>query len=263
MPDTIADALSAATRYWETNERNHPGRRGPSLMVSRAKVCADILGSSRKLRGLGPDAGTKLLLALSDRNLSRRTVGHYYGAGRRMLELAGVSTRDWPRAPTPPRKPPRSPVTREQMEALVAELEASGQSDTAELVRLMWDTGLRVNVEALKGDWSASGGRLDVEAGKGGHARSVPYKGPVREPLGFRPDAVTYETHVRRMAKACERAGLPRIQPHDLRRAFVKRTYEQSGKDLRVAQVLAGHASPGTTASYIGVDWATLEEAVA
>jgi site-specific recombinase XerD len=143
-------------------------------------------------------------------------------------------------------------VTDAQIEQLLEDLEAQGWEDTAALVRLMRDTGLRVEVEALRGNWEAQGGRLVVKAGKGGHGRVVPYEGPEVGAL----QGLTYEGHLRRI----KATGSP-IRPHDLRRAFVKRVYERSGKDIRVAQVLAGHADPGTTAGYIGVDWDELSRA--
>lgn len=256
-PKTVGDALSTATRYWETNERVHRGTRGPNMMPIRAQRCASLLGLSRKLSSLGPEDGTALLTSLRLSGLARSTVGSYYAAGLRMLGLSGLSTHDWPKAPSPPRQL-RQPLTEPEIAKLVGELEAAGHGDTASLVQLMRDTGLRVNVEALKGDWAVQDGRLHVRAGKGGHARVVPYKGDERGPLG----GVTYETHLRRIKAAGALMGRPDVRPHDLRRAFVKRAYEGSGKDIRVAQVLAGHASPETTAGYIGVDYAELEKAL-
>jgi integrase len=233
------------------------------MMVLRAGQCAKVLGVSRKLRGLGPEDGTRLLLALMDTGSARSTLRVTYAAGLRMLKLAGVSVEGWPSPPPAPRKL-RKPVTEAEIASLCADLTERGHADTASLVKLMRDTGLRVNVEALKGDWRVEEGptgakRIRVLAGKGGHERVIPYKGLEREPMR----GVTYETHLRRIKLAAKvTLGRDDITPHDLRRAFVKRAYEGSGKDLRVAQVLAGHASPSTTADYIGVDYAELEAAL-
>lgn len=41
--------------------------------------------------------------------------------------------------------------------------------------------------------------------------------------------------------------------PHSLRRSAVTAVYRRSGKDLRMAQEFAGHASPATTAIYVQV----------
>lgn len=251
-PITIADALTAATRYWGANEGNHG--RGPNMMPIRAGRCASILGLSRKLSTLGAPDGASLLVGLRSSGLARSSVASYYGAGRRMLALSGLPCTDWPKAPTAPRKV-LQPVDHGEVLRLIADLEAKGWSDTASLVRLMLDTGLRVEVEALRGDWSvdAAEGRLTVHAGKGGHGRVVPYRGNLSGPLS----GITYEGHLRRI-----KSTGTHLRPHDLRRAFIKGAYERSGKDIRVAQVLAGHADPGTTAGYIGVDFGEMERAV-
>lgn len=254
-PLTVADALTSATRYWEANESTRG--RGPNMMPIRAGRCADLLGRSRKVASLTAADGASLLVGLRSSGLSRTSVSSYYAAGRRMLALSGHQCVGWPKAPSPARKV-REGVSAAEIEALVDELEARGWSDTADLVRLMRDTGLRVEVEALRGDWSvtrteAGAGRLVVHSGKGGHGRVIPYSGPEREALR----GITYEGHLRRI-----KATGSHIRPHDLRRAFVKRVYEGSGKDIRVAQVLAGHADPGTTAGYIGVNFEEMRRAV-
>lgn len=256
-PTTVADALNLACRYWDVNDGRGRGSRGPNMMPIRATRAAGILGLSRKLRSLRADDGARLLSGLRMGGLSRSSVASYYAAARRMLALSGYSCVDWPKAPTPPRKQ-RQPVTSEEVARCIDALRDHGWDDTAELVELMRDTGLRVEVEALRGDWQARGGRLEVEAGKGGHARTIPYRGPHAGPL----EGLTYEGHLRRIKIAAAEAGVPDLRPHDLRRHFVKRVYDRSGKDLRVAQVLAGHADPSTTASYVGVSFEELEHAV-
>lgn len=252
-PDTVASALSFASSYWEQNEQTNTRRRGRhNAMVARASLCAQLLGLSRKLHSLGPQDGASLLTSLRQKGgLSRSSVATYYAAGKRMIELAGGSTRAWPKAPTPPRKIPKQAISAQDIDTLLSDLEAKGWHDTADLVRLMRDTGLRVEVEALRGDWEVSqqGNRLRVLSGKGGHGREIPYSGPERGPL----EGITYEGHLRRI----KAVGSP-IRPHDLRRYFIEQTYHRTGKDLRLAQVLAGHASPSTTAGYIGIDWENL-----
>lgn len=248
---TIAEALALATRYWDANDKARC--RGPNMMPIRAGICADILGRSHKLASLGPGDGAKLLVGLKERGLARSSVANYYAAGRRMLALAGCSCVTWPKAP-PPSRQLRPAIQEDLIAGTLSRLRQAGHEDTARFVELMRDTGLRADVEALRGDWQADNGRLFVAGGKGGHQRAVPYVGPEREALR----GVTYETHLRRIKEASNGALLP----HDLRRFFVTRAYERSGKDLRMAQALAGHASPGTTAGYIGVDWDRMKEAV-
>jgi integrase len=252
----ISEALAHATAYWHSTETARPGQRAGTPMPARAAVCASILGRSTPLKSLTASHGAQLLKGLSDKGLSRASIASYYAAGRRMLALAGSPTHDWPNSLPPPRIA-RKPVTPEEIDLLMGELAARGWEDTCELVLLMRDTGMRVNIEALRGEWHREGDRLYVTSGKGGHQRMIPYKGTCRGPLM----GVTYETHLRRIIKAGEAVGRPDLRPHDLRRAFVKRVYERSGRDLRVAQVLAGHADPGTTAGYIGVSEEELAQA--
>ena len=52
-----------------------------------------------------------------------------------------------------------------------------------------------------------------------------------------------------RLAKRCRDAGIVRCSPHDLRRTFVTSALDAQ-LDLAMAQRLAGHASPATTATY-------------
>ena len=44
-------------------------------------------------------------------------------------------------------------------------------------------------------------------------------------------------------------AGIAEISPHDFRKTFISTILEETG-DLRIAQALAGHSDPKTTASY-------------
>jgi integrase len=249
-PKTVAEALAFATRYWDTNERT--SSRGPNMMPIRADRCASILGRSKRLSALGPSDGTRLLGELRRAGLARSSVASYYAAGRRMLGLSGVSTVAWPKAPTAPRKL-RPPVEEPRVRSLIADLEERGWPETARLVAFLWDTGCRVDVEALRGEKELHGELLRV-VGKQGHERMIPYAGTAAEATFC---GLTYEGHLRRI-----KVTGTDIRPHDLRRAFVKRAYEGSGKDIRVAQVLAGHSDPGTTAGYIGVSEAELRGAL-
>ena len=44
------------------------------------------------------------------------------------------------------------------------------------------------------------------------------------------------------------------ITPHDLRRSFAKVLYYDSGKDLKLVQILLGHSNFSTTSLYLGLD---------
>lgn len=258
---TLGEALATASRYWEANDRSHSRRSsgGCKMMPIRAGRCVDILGGpKRALSSLTPSDGTKLLTELG-RELSRSSVASYYAAGRRMIALAGgPSTALWPKPPKVPRVV-REPVSDASVMRLLGDLKARGWEDTAELVEVLRHTGMRVEVEALSGPLGVSQGMLHVEAGKGGHSRLIP--GEVTAHTGELPEdrygGLTYEGHLRRIRVACDSLGVS-LKPHDLRRAYAKRVYEDNGKDLRTAQVLLGHADPGTTAGYIGVDYAAI-----
>jgi integrase len=167
-----------------------------------------------------------------------------------MLALSGRSTVDWPKAPTPERKV-REPVKEAEVEACLSALLSRGWEDTANLIRFMRDTGARVHVEALYGTLSTDGKRLTIRDGKGGHERVIPFRDNVPAFGGL-----TYEGHLRRIKEVTH------LRPHDLRRYFITKVYERSGKDLRMAQVLAGHADPTTTARYIGVSLEDMERAL-
>jgi integrase len=51
------------------------------------------------------------------------------------------------------------------------------------------------------------------------------------------------------LQKRAKLAGVPDITPHDMRRTFISNLLD-AGADLSIAQKLAGHASPTTTARY-------------
>lgn len=262
MTTTLAQAHKFAADYWDRNDRNLKART-PGMMAMRALRCVSLLGGPGKLAStLSPKDGASLLVALKAGGLTRSSVVSYYSAFRRMLALNGIQTVDWPKAPSAPRQV-RDPVSEEHVQALRDWLAARGWDDTAALIDLMGSTGLRVEVEALNGDWQARGdGRLVVHSGKGGHARVVPYRGPEKGPLRETLSDLTYAGHLWRWRKGLKELGLPSdLRPHDLRRKFVRDVYERSGKDIRLAQVLAGHSDPGTTAGYIGADWAQMEAA--
>lgn len=129
--------------------------------------------------------------------------------------------------------------------------------------------GLDVSeVQMRQGHWAI----VDL-VGKGGHVRTVPIPAWVKEALdqwtsaagikegrlfravsragrvwgnGISQNVVWYVVKV-----GCERAGLERIAPHDLRRTCA-RLCHTSGGELEQIQFLLGHASVQTTERYLG-----------
>lgn len=109
--------------------------------------------------------------------------------------------------------------------------------------------------------------------GKGGHIRTVPIPAWVKQALDewttaagitdgriFRRVSRTGEVWGRGISQnvvwyvvkgCCEKAGLERIAPHDLRRTCAKLCHS-SGGELEQIQFLLGHASVQTTERYLG-----------
>lgn len=235
-PQTISEALTLARAYWES--------KGASsrMMPIRAQACATWLGgNARKLSTLSRADGTKLLTSLAGAGLSKSSIQAYYAAFRRALALAGVSTVDWPKAGTPPRKV-RDPISEADLDRLEQALKAdrgynwgryrsqiSGGygyekgDQTVNLLELLRGTGMRVDVEALsfeayrvqefgalREDGTAMSAWLKI-TGKGGHERVIPVTRPGAVTLLQDKDALdrmrrlSYSGHLKRWNKALER----------------------------------------------------------
>lgn len=141
------------------------------------------------------------------------------------------------------------------------------------LVGLCGLVGLRVSaactVTALDVDTSPL--RRSVSfVGKGARSFTMPVSDPAWEAIG---PAVTTggrtslvgvgERRARQIVTLLgERAGLGHIASHDLRRTYATALWDRC-HDLRVVQELLGHASPVTTAIYIGITDAAMRDAAA
>ncbi len=145
----------------------------------------------------------------------------------------------------------------------------------AALLAILYGGGLRrseavaLNIE----DWNPTEGALRIRRGKGNKARSVPLpdsalpaietwisvrgEGSPGEPLLFPVNKggkiirrrMTDQAVMKALRTRARRAGVASFSPHDLRRSFVSDLLD-NGADLSLAQQLAGHASPKTTARY-------------
>jgi integrase len=124
-----------------------------------------------------------------------------------------------------------------------------GKGDKARSVMLS-DKHLRLlerywKVEGLRGDWLFPAQRLSKPGVIDPHCRWADHP-------------VSKSTMGGRMQAAVKRAGLKRsVTSHALRRTFATWLLEERG-DLRLVQVLLGHASPSTTARYTGVNADTI-----
>ena len=132
---------------------------------------------------------------------------------------------------------------------------------TADLCVLLRHSGLRVEVEALKGELELTlreDYALISVKGKGGHEREAVVVDP--EAVAIASSAqrlqafrrVPYRTHHERWKKACIAAGCGSKVPtlHSLRHAYATEIYRRTG-DSALVQQLLGHADPRTTSGYI------------
>lgn len=73
--------------------------------------------------------------------------------------------------------------------------------------------------------------------------------GPVLPRAPHRPKAITGDIVYKIVTKSCERAGVPRVSPHGLRRSFTS-ILHNNGTDLRSLQIALSHSSIVTTERY-------------
>ncbi len=264
---TLAEALKVASEHWSD-------RPGGSVQAVRADRCVQVLGPNVKLDALGTTQGVTLLRSLRDAKLSPKSVQDYYGTFRRMLALNGVTTTDWPKAPTPPRVKSREPIEENDLDRLIEWLDAHGSPETADLVRLLRGTGLRVSIEALaEGGLEVlpgpdTGGETPGYAtlritGKGGHERLIPVVShearDILTGLSGRLHnlrRLAYRTHLDRWAKGVKALGIKSrlATPHAVRHGYATNALARSGGNLSMVQELLGHADPATTARYLHTD---------
>lgn len=256
----LQQAYAKAASYWADHETTR-SRGRESMMTIRARAAVAVLGPSLRVKDLSPEThGPKLLSGLANGgrkgHRSRATVAVHLKAFLRMLALAGhpQNATAWPSAPTPERKLAgrQSPVTQQEVDAVARWMRlAKRWNETADLIELLWRTGLRSYVEGIRSGASEvdeAKGVLHVRSGKGGHERLVPVRpGTSLEGL----DRLTYEGHLRRLKVAVRELGFEVFTFHDLRRSYATRAYEATGKDLAATQRLLGHSKPETTVGYL------------
>lgn len=166
----------------------------------------------------------------------------------------------------------------------LAEEEAGGGEDKAVrlyvLIELLYATGMRVSeLVALERKALMRDARYLTITGKGGKERIVPLNDSARDALAawierigggkYLFPAEGAEGHLARQVFARDlktlaaRAGLPaaKVSPHVLRHAFASHLL-QNGADLRVVQMLLGHADISTTQIYTHVLDAQLRQLV-
>src|SRR5690606_34763309 len=192
--------------------------------------------------------------------------------------------RDGPSAalPRPARRRPLPKIlSHGDVEALFARAEQEAQGDAPPAVRLLaliellYGSGLRASeLVSLPLAAVPRDAPLLTVTGKGTQQRMVPVSGRARQALSrwlaVRPAGGRYlfpsrEKHLSRvrlfqlLKELAARAGIDpdRVSPHVLRHAFATHLLE-GGADLRVLQMLLGHADIATTQIYTHVDAARL-----
>jgi integrase/recombinase XerD len=252
----------------------------------------DLRGASELLRGRLVQAGADELRRLAEAwmPLKRATVARKAAALRRFY---GFLVDDGRRADDPSVTLPRPGADRRlprvldhgAVAALFREIERRKDQDgvgalrLAALVELLYGSGLRATeLVSLPRHAVAPDRPFLILKGKGGRERLIPisdraraavaeYAAHVsRDSLYLFPSGRSHLSRVRlhQLIKALAAdAGIPadRISPHVLRHAFATHLLE-GGADLRVVQMLLGHADIATTQIYTHVDSRRLVELV-
>lgn len=265
---TLDAALNTALDHWS-------GRPGSKVMASMASACVDILGAQSDSASVTSADAVRLLKELRSTR-SAKTVGSYYGAFKRLLQLGGSPPKDmanWPAAPTAPRRT-RDRMQWPDLDNLTAWFRERGWPETADLAVLLKATGLRVRVEALADSHLTlhEGDDFDTlhVVGKGGHERLVPVvdtdaRALLADPLRLLAMRKTaYRTHLQRWSIGVGLLGIKSrlATPHSVRHGYLSEVLTRTGGNIALAQDLAGHANIATTAKYLHVEMASKAKAV-
>jgi integrase len=136
---------------------------------------------------------------------------------------------------------------------------AAASGPMREMIRWALLTGLRRGeLFALTPDCFRDGS-INIRESKTGQPRAIPVPAeldPKRFPFGY-----NYSTMERHWILARQRAGMPHIRFHDLRRTFGTWLL-QNRADLASIRVLLGHSTIAMTSRYLGANQADLKRAV-
>lgn len=264
------------------------------LAAQRGAARNTLLAYRRDLEGAEAAIGD---LATADRTALARLGGHWADLAPASVARKASALRQFygflleeglraddpsPALPAPAarRNLPRI-LSHEQVEALFqrAELEAAGDAPAAvrllALLEMLYGSGLRATeLVSLPLNAVPRDAPFLTVTGKGSAQRMVPVSGRARTALSrwlaLRPDDGRFlfpsrSKHLTRirlyqlLKDLAVRAGLDpaKVSPHVLRHAFATHLLE-GGADLRVLQVLLGHADISTTQIYTHVDAARL-----
>jgi len=251
----------------------------------------DLEGANMLLGDLaGADRVALARLGQAWADLAPSTVARKVSALRQFYGfLLDEKLRDDDPSPALPRPVARRPLPKilshDELGALFARAELEAESEKAESLRLLaflellYGSGLRATeLVALPLSAVPRDAPLLTVTGKGSQQRMVPVSGRARRALSrwlaVRPDGGRYlfpsrGGHLTRirlfqlLKDLAARAEIDpaKVSPHVLRHAFATHLLE-GGADLRVLQMLLGHADIATTQIYTHVDSARLVELV-
>jgi integrase/recombinase XerD len=241
------------------------------------EILGDLAAADREALGKLPQVWARLAPATVARKTSalRQFYGFLIDESLRDDDPSSALTRPAARRPLP------RVLSHSDVEALFgrAEMEAEGGQPAAlrllTLIELLYGSGLRASeLVALPFAAVPRDAPFLTVTGKGSQQRMVPVSTRARQALSrwlaVRPEGSRYLfpsrgkhlTRIRlfQLLKAlAARAGLDpaKVSPHVLRHAFATHLLE-GGADLRVLQMLLGHADIATTQIYTHVDAARL-----
>jgi integrase len=126
----------------------------------------------------------------------------------------------------------------------------AGDQDLLVWVILQAHAGLRPGEPVKKGTRAAAGGRLELDSHtKTGRPRSVPLTREALQAAKLLPIRIGRDALRYRFERARDRAGMPWLQPRDLRRTFGSWIVQRS-QNLKAAQDLLGNSSIQVTARH-------------